>query len=625
MVFDGDCNFCKLWIRRWHCLTGEKVDYLPFQDPAIAIRFPEVPRQQFEKAVQLIEPGGAVYRGAEAVFRALAYHPNGHWLLDWYRHSTIFARATESAYRFVAGHRPFFSFLTRLGWGRHVEPPTHFLVRGLFLRSLALIYLAAFVSLWLQLPGLIGSQGILPAKLTMAAARKNVEAANLGVERYHLFPTLCWFNASDRFLQYHCAAGTALAILLLAGIAPAPSLFLMWLIYLSLSTVCREFLSFQWDILLLETGFLAIFFAPLQLFPRTARTVAPSRIVLWLLRLLLFRLMFESGAVKLLSGDPTWRSFTALTFHFETQPLPTWIGWYAHQLPLAFQKTATGVMFFIELAVPFLIFTPRRLRRFGCGALVALQLFILLTGNYCFFNLLTILLCLTLLDDFSLQRLFRLKFAGPATGIQCDGPAPPPAAAPARSRRRWPHAITVPLACLAGALAFMQMSLIFRLGAPWPGPMAAVYEWLSPFRTFNTYGLFAVMTTIRREIIVEGSDDAVRWHEYEFKYKPGNVQRRPEFVAPHQPRLDWQMWFAALGPYQQNPWFVNFCIRLLEGSPDALKLLQRNPFPARPPRYLRAIVYEYHFTDWPTRRRTGAWWRRERKGEYLPVLSRNEN
>ncbi|MCX6925036.1 MAG: lipase maturation factor family protein [Verrucomicrobia bacterium] len=423
----------------------------------------------------------------------------------------------------------------------------------------------------------------------------------------------------------------------------------MWLIYLSLTTVCGDFLGFQWDNLLLEAGFLAIFLAPLQLWPRSSRVAPPSRLVLWLLRWLLFKLVFQSGCVKLLSGDSSWRDLAALNFHYATQPLPTWIGWYAHQLPTWAQEVSVAVMFGIELFVPFLIFAPRRLRRFACGAMGFLQVLILLTGNYCFFNLLTIALCLLLLDDAAVVALLppRLRAVlvaekGNGTVTRCcaslpashesqadatgrASPAPsaaPQLSAPPRLKlRRWPIQVTLPLACIAVGSSLLQFSAMFRVPITWPMPLVAVYAWLTPFRTFNSYGLFAVMTTSRREIVFEGSNDGVVWLPYEFKYKPGDVKRRPGFVEPHQPRLDWQMWFAALSQPQQNPWLVNFCFRLLEGSRPVLALLRRNPFPRAPPRYIRAVIYDYHFTNFATRRATGAWWSRQEKGLYLPPLS----
>jgi predicted DCC family thiol-disulfide oxidoreductase YuxK len=617
MVYDGDCNFCKFWIHRWQRSTGDKVDYVPFQDPRVAEQFPELPRALFERAVQLIEPDGSVFSGAEAVFRSLAHNPLRETVRHWYEESPAFAGVSEFAYAFVATHRELFSWLTRLAWGRHLEPSTHQLVRWTFLRALAVIYVIAFVSLWVQIAGLVGSRGILPAKSTTELAGRQFDAQKIGLNRYHLFPTLCWLDSSDRFLKIQCAAGTLLALLVLIGIAPAPCLFLLWLIYLSLISIGRDFLSFQWDNLLLETGFLAIFFAPLQLLPRLSRAPRPSRIALFLLRWLLFRLIFESGCVKLLSGDTAWRNLTALDVHFETQPLPTWVGWYAHQMPVWGHKLSTVLMFVIELGVPFLIFGPRRLRHWGAWALIGLQVFIFLTGNYCFFNLLTVALCVLLFDDAALKKCAPARWR--------NNPALDPSLSTLRRRPRWPIQVTSPLTAIVLVVSMMQLSGMFRVRVPWPQPLVALYEWLAPLRSVNQYGLFAVMTTTRPEIIVEGSDDGVNWLAYEFKYKPGNLKRRPGFVEPHQPRLDWQMWFAALGNFQQNPWFVEFCIRLLQGSPDVLALLERNPFPEKPPRYIRAVTYNYRFTNMDLRRKTGQWWRREPAGNYLPPLSLRED
>jgi predicted DCC family thiol-disulfide oxidoreductase YuxK len=633
LIFDGDCNFCTVWVHRWQHVTGEQVEYIPFQDPTVGRRFPELPREFFEKAVHLVETNGLVYYGAEAAFRTLAYGEQEPLLLHWYERSSLFARLTESVYRFVARHRQLFSKLTRLAWGKHLEPPTYQLVRSLFLRSLGVIYLIAFVSLWVQVMGLIGSGGILPASLTMFGFRQEANAAQLGWHRYHVLPTLCWFSASDVFLKFQCATGTVLALLVMLGVAPAPCLFLLWLIYLSLCVVSREFLSFQWDNLLLETGFLAIFFAPLQMLPRAERLPPPSRLVLFLLRWLLFRLMFGSGLVKLLSGDPTWRNLTALTFHYETQPLPTWIGWYFHQLPARMQQASTFVMFAIELVLPFLIFAPRRLRQIPCAGFVLLQVLIMLTGNYCFFNLLTILLCLVLFDDRTVSKFLPAgcRWLLPAIPQSpclvadfnpgTEKPAGLASLVTAGRGRKWPIQVIFPLGCIAILIPAMQMVASFHVRVPWPRPMITAYTWLSPFRSFNHYGLFAVMTTNRFEIVVQGSNDGVNWADYEFKYKPGDLTRRPGFVEPHQPRLDWQMWFAALSDYRHNLWFVEFCGRLLSGSPEVSHLLEHNPFTKKPPRYVRAILYDYHFTDFATHRRTKAWWRRELMGEYLPVLS----
>ena len=632
VLYDGDCNFCSLWVRRWEEATAGRVDYQPAQDPRVAAQFPELSPERLASAVYLVEPDGAVAWGAEAAFRILAHRERGTRLLDWYLRFPTFARASEWCYELVAGHRQFFSALTRLGWGQDLSVPSHRLVQAVFVRYVGAVYLIALVSLWVQILGLIGSDGILPARLTLESVRQQALAAHAGWERFHYLPTLCWFSASDGFLQAQCAAGVVLALLVLVGIAPAPSLFGLWVIYLSLSAVGREFLSFQWDALLLETGFLAIFFSPGTRLRRPSRAREPSLLVLWLLRWLLFRLMFASGCVKLLSGDAAWRDLTALTYHYETQPLPTWLGWYAFQLPALFHKGSTVLMFGIELVLPFLIFAPRRLRKLPCAAFIALQLLIGLTGNYCFFNLLTIGLCVLLLDDASLNQLLnalrlrrrRLDRPGPPLEVE-PAVAPGPVDGDGPVRRaiawRWPGPVAWPVTVLVLLVSLVQFSGLFGWSRLWPTPVAGFCNWVAPFRSFNSYGLFAVMTTSRPEIVVQGSEDGVTWRDYEFKYKPGAVSGRPAFVEPHQPRLDWQLWFAALGDYRQNPWFVEFCVHLLQGSPAVLELLKANPFPARPPRYVRAMVYDYRFTTLAAHRQTGAWWQREEKGEYLPVIS----
>jgi predicted DCC family thiol-disulfide oxidoreductase YuxK len=610
MVFDGDCRFCGLWIRRWRQLTGDAVDYLPSQDPQISARFSEIPKEAFQSSVQLIEPEGAVFTGAEAVFRSLANNPKMEWPLRFYGSSPAFCKFTERAYQFVAGHRTAFSCLTRLLWGRHVEQPDYFLTRWIFLRLLGLVYLVAFWSLGTQVYGLMGHNGILPVNQYMANAETYFDQSGVGLGRYHILPTLCWINSSDGFLHFQCMAGVILALLLIVGIAPVPCLVLLWAFYLSLTVVGRDFLGFQWDTLLLEAGFLSIFFAPLRWLPGLSRE-APSRMILWLLRLLLFKLMFSSGCVKLASGDPTWRHLTALTFHYQTQPLPTWIAWYSNQSPVWFLKFSCAMMFAIELGAPFLIFMPRQVRFLGGSAVAFLQIFILLTGNYTFFNLLTLTLCLLLIDDFTLRRILPKRFGQRIAH---------------KTQLRWFRGFTLPLAVVFISVSFLQIVAIFGvLDKPWGkvlfAPIAELDGWLSPYRTINNYGLFAVMTTERHEIIVQGSNDGVHWLDYEFKYKPGEVNRRPVFVAPFQPRLDWQMWFAALSDYQDNPWFENFCIRLLQGSPDVLALLEKNPFPDKPPHYIRAELYNYQFTTSGERRATGAWWKRELIGEYLPPVS----
>jgi hypothetical protein len=478
---------------------------------------------------------------------------------------------------------------------------TYVLASWVFLRLLGVVYIIAFGSLWLQIDGLTGREGIVPIAPILETARDRI-----GIQRWWQVPTLCWLDASDSFLHLLCGAGVGVATLVVLGLVPALSLLVLWVLYLSLATVCQPWLGFQWDNLLLETGFLSVWLAPLALRHRLRYVMSPSPLAWWSLRWLLVRLMFASGMVKLSSGDATWWNLTALTYHYETQPLPTWLGWYAHQLPVAWQRLSTVGMLGLELVVPWLLLAPRRVRLVACGLLVGLQLLIAATGNYGFFNLLTLLLCLLVCDDAVWPRAWRARLD----------------VAPSSARpSRWPGWVVAPIAVVIFVLSLTQTIESFRWHVPWPTPIPQVAHWLAPFRTVNHYGLFAIMTTSRPEIIVEGSNDGQTWLPYAFPWKPGDVWQRPRFVAPYMPRLDWQMWFAALGNTQRHPWFQHFLERLLQGTPAVVGLLAHNPFPDTPPRYIRAVVYTYHFTDMTTRRATGAWWRRERQGLYMPVLS----
>lgn len=487
-------------------------------------------------------------------------------------------------------------------------PANVFISRWLFLRLLGFVYLAAFLSLLVQIKGLIGSHGVLPLTDYLTAIQRIT-----GSERYYLAPTLCWFNSEDSFLVALCTGGAILASLLIIGMGPVLVLSLLWAFYLSLSVAGQAFFNYQWDALLLETGFLAILFAPLQLWPRPGREAPPPRAILWLLRWLLFRLMFASGMVKLLSGDESWRGLTAMHYHYETQPLPAWTSWYLHQFPGWFQALSVLATFVIEILVPPLIFGPRRCRHIAFAGIVGLQLLIAATGNYGFFNLLTIVLCLPLLEDDLFPGRLRLLFSPAA---QQETHAKP---------WSWSPWLIGPVAggiFLLSLLPFLRNAGLLAHGPTW---LARAEQIAASFRSVNSYGLFAVMTTVRNEIMVEGSDDGQTWLPYEFRWKPGDTRRRPAFVGLHMPRLDWQMWFAALGDYRQNAWFMNFLVRLLQGSREVLGLLGRNPFPDEPPHYVRAVLYSYRFTDRATRSQVGTWWRRSRLGLYCPVLSRKQN
>lgn len=486
------------------------------------------------------------------------------------------------------------------------EPKSYTFAAWLFLRLLGLIYLTAFLSLAAQIRGLAGVEGILPASEVIASRNRR------NINRFWRLPTLCWLSTSDEFLLFLCWGGAVLAALFLAGLAPLLLLILLWVFYLSLFNVCRLFLGYQWDVLLLECGFLAIFLAPARLWPGFLSLYAPSPIIVWLFWWLLFRLMFSSGFAKVRSGDKTWRNLTAICFHYETQPLPTPLAWYASHLPCWFHRISAAMVLLIEVLGPTLMFGPLRARYVACGAFIALMVLIEVTGNYAFFNLLGVALSLLLLDDdfwnHALGSAFLHRF-NQRPNVSLDPLL---------------IAIDVVVALVLLFLSWDAIGKMLRYRWPWPKPLLKCLAWLAPFRLVSSYGLFAVMTTKRPEIIVEGSDDGVTWRAYEFKHKPGSINRAPRVVAPFQPRLDWQLWFAALGSCDENPWFMRFLTRLFEGSKPVIDLLRTSPFPQKPPRYLRAGLYDYQFTKPAQRALTGDWWKRQPRRQYCPVLKRIE-
>jgi predicted DCC family thiol-disulfide oxidoreductase YuxK len=630
MIWDGECLFCKRWIERWREITAGKVDYATYQEAAA--RFPEIPIEQFKRAVVFVEPDGEVFVAAEAVYRSLQYRSSRKWLAWSYDHVPGFAGISEAAYKFIARHRSLGSTFTRLLWGKDVRPPTYFWARRWFLRLLGLVYLIAFVSLWVQVDGLVGSNGMSPVDQFLPTVRQQ-----LGTDAYFLLPTLCWFNSSNAFLHFLCGGGVVLSLLLIFGVAPALSLVALFVFYLSLTIAGQVFCNFQWDVLLLETGFLSIFLAPWRLWPRdlmwrpgfaTAATAYPvSPAGLFLLKFVLFKLMLMSGVVKLTSGDDSWgwlndsfhwSALTALDYHYWSQPLPTIFAWWADKTPEWFKHFSVAFCLAVEIIAPFFIWAPRRPRLVAAGLMIFLQIVIALTGNYCFFNLLTIGLCLLLIDDASIGRYVERRV--PAS--QASQELRPP------NIRSMTHRLSI-YAALAVIVVTLPVNawLIFSAFKPQsrpPGWLANFYEQLESFRIVNGYGLFRVMTKDRGEIVIEGSHDGIDWVPYEFKWKPGDVKRAPGWCAPHQPRLDWQMWFAALESPQQNPWLLGLIARLLEGSHDVTGLLARNPFPDKPPYYVRAVFYRYRFTNNEERRQTGAWWTRQELREYLPTISRDQ-
>ena len=592
LIYDDDCEFCRFWISRWKPFTQDAVIYNPSQN--VAENYPQISSQQFENSVYFVASDGSFCSGAQAVFKAFSHSQNGKWLLRAYENVPGFAPVSEWGYRQVAENRKLFSTVTRWIWGSAVQAPTWFLTRRVFLFLLGLVYLFAFVSIWNQIEGLIGEAGILPVKLYLKDAE-----THWGVERFWQVPTLFWFNARDELLHIICLLGAGASLMIMANFFAGWALLMAWVFYLSIFNVAQPFLGFQWDTLLLETGFLSLFLVSWRGYINGAES-SPSWFVIFLFRFLLFRVVFSSGLVKLISQDPTWADLTALYYHYETQPLPTWIGWHAHQLPQAFQEFSVVCVFIIQLGVVFLIFGPRRIRYIGCAALVLFDLLIILTGNYGFFNLLTIALCLLLLDDTVFARWLPTKGKKSKASI---------------------FVLKKMTLLKVGVMGLcIMLYVVPLLTKNYPSIYVYIAKAIRPFHIFNSYGLFAVMTTSRPEIIILGSNDRENWLPYEFKWKPGNVEKVPEFVAPHQPRLDWQMWFAALSNYKRNPWLIHFMTRLLQGSPAVIALLENNPFSDDPPKYIQAVVYDYRFTSSETRNLDNSWWIRNPLHPYTPIL-----
>ena len=593
LVYDADCGFCIYWVDRWRKITGDKIDYAPYQE--VANRFSSIPIKKFQKAAALILPSGKVLWGAKAVLRALASNPKKRWMFWLYAKVPGAWFFLEFGYWLIARNRAFFS--------QFIGPSNpQVLTRWLFLRALGVCYFIAFLSFSLQIPGLIGDNGIWPSSDFLSAL---LEGTGPGALLF--FPTLAWLYPGGLFLQFLGFGGVILSIILVIGFWVRPALLLLWIFYLSLVTTGFIFMAFQWDAALLEIGFLSFFLT-------TTSTAA-----VWLIRVVLFKLMFFSGIVKLVA-DSAWRNFTALNYHYETQPIPNAVSWYMHQLPEWVGKSSVGFMFFVQLILPIFIFVgPRWLRILSGFAFILLETLLFLTGNFGFFNLLTVALVILLFDDDFLRhfmpgrvikkvmRSFTLKPTGNFSGIF--------------------------IKILAVIIIFLTISqasqILLNRTLPFSG---AVSKITSPLRMANRYGLFAVMTKTRPEISIEGSNDGETWVEYDFRYKPDDVNERPRWFAPHMPRMDWRMWFVALGAertmanlspeeYQYEQWFVNLMVRLLQGSNDVEALFAANPFPKDPPKYIRAVLYQYHFTNFEEKRSTGAWWKRERVGVYFPETS----
>ena len=461
--------------------------------------------------------------------------------------------------------------------------------RWIWLRALGLIFLSAFYSLAFQITGLNGPNGILPAAEYLSELREAVGP----VKALWYAPTLFWLGSSDGALMAIVLLGAAASILLTLNVAPRACTAIALVCFLSFVGAAQDFASYQSDGMLLEAAFISVFLAPAGLRPRLGEKTPPPRLAVFLLIWEWFRIYFESGVVKILSGDPQWRSLTAMDHYYENGPLPSWVGWYVQQwLPHGFHAATVVLTFVIELGLVLLAFGPRRARIASFLLVSPFQAAIILTANYAFLNYIVLCLGVLLLDDQFLKR--------------------PQISAPVETN----HVRTVILAWILYATIVLAPGLSHRLPRPLVWPAIA----LEPFRIANRYGLFAVMTEDRYEIEFQGSRDGKTWTPYPFRYKPQDPLKAPGIYAPYQPRFEWNLWFASLGEWRGYPWVVRTEMRLLEGSPQVLRLFAKDPFDGTPPAYVRAVKWQYWFTTPEEKRQTGAWWRRDLLGLYAPAL-----
>jgi hypothetical protein len=501
----------------------------------------------------------------------------------------------------------------------------HLIPRWIFLRALGLIYFSAFFSLVFQVRGLIGPQGILPAADYLPA----IARAFPEYIRFWFAPTLLWFSTSSHMLEMLCWAGMVASLLVVINIWPRVTLFICFVCFLSFVTSARDFAGYQSDGMLLEAGFIALFFAPSGPRPGWGEASPPSRASMWLLQWEWFRIYFESGYVKLASGDPQWRHLTAIIDYYQNGPLPTWIGYYASHLPRAVHIGTAALTLALELAIIWMMFLPRRFRIILFWIVTPWEIAIILTANYTFLNYLVLFLAFLLLDDKYLIRYFPRWLKKPDPSLLPKESAPIENKKPDNKKydnwislfrerfARFQLSIIVVVLLWIFYATTARMVWMFAPKAPLPtSPVAA----LEPFRIANQYGLFAVMTPNRYEIEFQGSNDGQNWIPYSFRFKPQNINEAPGIYAPYQPRFDWNLWFASLGPWNAAPIVPRTEARLLTNDPDVIGLFAKNPFPNAPPRRIRVVIWQYWFSTIAEKHAHGVWWRRELLGLYAPTI-----
>jgi hypothetical protein len=532
---------------------------------------------------------------------------------------------------------------SRLNWGAagwlfdpQAGPRNRFVPRWIFLRALAAIYFSAFFSLLFQIEGLNGPRGILPAQSFLAAVKSAI-----GLRGFWYAPTLFWLSSGSHMVMAVMWLGLIASVAAFCNAWPRLTFLVCFVCFLSFVAAAQAFSSYQSDSMLLEAGFLALFFVPRGLWPGWGIESPTSRASLFLLQWEWFRIYFESGIVKLLSGEIQWRNYTAMDEYYQNGPLPTWIGWYVEHLPHRFHAVTVVATLAMELAVVWMLFLPRR-ARFICFCIVTpWEIGVILTANYTFLNYLVLALGFLLLDDHSVRWLLpkRLRerlpdftrqdrdnrnyaparVAEPEYSGEEEGSSP----ATVHSVSGYFNAARVAVAAMVLTwLAYATTAEMLEMRWPdLPLPSAPVTA-LEPFRIANQYGLFAIMTRGRYEIEFQGSNDGQNWTPYLFRYKPQALNEKPCIYAPYQPRFEWNLWFASLGDWQQNDFVPLTEERLLDSDANVLSLFQGNPFPHAPPLYVRAVLWHYWFTSVEEKRHTGNWWKRKLVGLYAPELTR---
>ena len=513
--------------------------------------------------------------------------------------------------------------------------------RWIFLRALAAWYFSAFYALLFQIKGLMGPEGVLPAGQYLAAV-----ARALGPRRFWFAPTLFWASSSSRMLMGVMILGLVASVIAFLNMWPRLSLLVCWICFLSFVTSTDVWSNYQSDGMLLEAGFLSLFFAPRGLVPGWGAPSPPSRASLFLLQWEWFRIYFESGMVKLLSHDEQWRNMTAMDEYYQNGPLPTWIGWYVEHLPHWFHAASALGTLIMELGVVFMLFLPRKVRIVCFFIVTPWEIGVILTANYTFLNYLVLSLGFLLLDDRLLRRFVPARYrpqeavaavmqetqeepslsilsAADATPTEPPASATDPRATPVPGRlaehlRAFRFAASVVMLTWIAYNTTAEMIGLPLRGIPLPTTPILI---LDPFRIANQYGLFAVMTRGRYEIEFQGSNDGVNWTAYPFRYKPQALNEAPGIYAPYQPRFEWNLWFASLGDWRQNEFVPLTEERLLTNAGDVLGLFRSNPFPSAPPRFARAVLWQYWFTPGEQKRNTGNWWRRQWLGVYAPELT----